>query len=510
MTVPPWSPNALGMVAEIGGLSLAGFLFFRGRRHTFAEAVAYGILTVLMILSLFLRVAELSRIPELTVLGEGILACAAVYILITHRGGLAEGLKTLKDFASSYPMETFGLSLGFFILFIGSILMSPEGNAIASYPFFGSGADLISQNQTSQNKTILFFTALRWNTETVSEAFGFLLYLSVGFSTYSLARRYSWPSTAFTVTLVVVGMPKLVYQSFSPTGEIIPAAAGLFSLLALHRLIEKPNAGDFALLVPAIFFGVTDGPLSWAFPAILSLLAAVLLTRRHGVGCWRSFISAQPAAMGLALMSAVILSGGFGSWRPHPPAPPDSNPIYARNEDGLAGAAANGVRYLLESADPIPSIDHLWKWMMGIRLSDLFQRVYDRFLTPIAGGRGAAETFVLSRYQNVEVSWFGPLAFLLILPAIGYAMIRGHRRIKAVAVALVGYLYIVALVIAWKPGNGKFFTPFFTCGGFLTATLLPPWRVSSSTKRLLRMAGLFLLFYSIGNHPILRNLILKA
>ncbi|MFW5640383.1 MAG: hypothetical protein ACOC0H_04380 [Thermodesulfobacteriota bacterium] len=513
MTAPEWSSMTLGMAVEIGGMCLSGFIFFRTRRYTFAEAAAYGIITGLMLISLLLHIVDLFGIPEWMVLGEGILVCGAVSVLTVQRSRWRESLKILKFFVFTYPLGSFVLVLGWLLLFMGLLLVpageNPAGSLSFTFPVPDLSMDIQSLPDGVSNPragSSLSFFYQRWHPNTVSRILGLLMYLSIAFSTYSLSRRYSWPSTAFTVTLVVIGMPQLVYQSFSPAETLVPAAAGLFGLLAVHRLIELPNRRDIALLLPGIAFGVTDDPVGWIFPIILLLLAIVLLIRRHGARFWRGFILARPLGLGLAIVSALIFSGGLRYGRPDF-TEPGTRPVYQENQDGLIGAAGNLTRYFFESADPIPPLDYLWKWTMGVRLSEQFQSGYDRFLKPWVGTRGAAEPFVLTRYQNRDVAWFGPFAFLLILPAVGYALFRGHRRIKAVAVALTGYLYVITLMLAWKAGNGKFLIPFFTCGGFLVASLLPPWRVSSSTKRLLRVGGLLLFFYSISNHPNLKALI---
>jgi len=513
MTAPEWSPITLGMAVEIGGLCLSGFLFFRSRRYTFAEAASYGIMTVLMLISLFLHIVELLGIPDWIFLGEGILVCAAAYLLIVLCVRWRESLKILKFFISAYPAGSFALALGWLLLFIGLIIVPAGENLTGWLPFTFPSLDFSIDIQDLRKGTshpglgpsfIIFYE--RWNPNTVSRIFSLLLYLSIAFATYSLSRRYSWPSTAFTVTLVVIGMPKLVYQTFLPTETLLPAAAGLFGMLAVHRLIELPNRIDIVLLLPGIAFGVTNDPVGWVFPIILLLLAIVLLIRRHGTRFWRGFIWARPMGMGLAILSALIFSGGLRYGRPDFPGP-EKTPIYRENQDGLVGAAGNLTRYVFESADPIPPLDYLWERAMGVSLSAQFQGGYDRFLKPLVGTRGTAEPFVLTHYRSEDAAWFGPFAFLLILPAVGYALFRGHRRIKAVAVALMGYLYVITLMLAWKAGNGKYLTPFFTCGGFLVASLLPPWRVSSSTKRMLRILGMLLFYYSLSNHPDLRALI---
>jgi hypothetical protein len=511
MTTPELSPITLGMAAEIGGLCLSGFIFFLSRRYTFAEAVAYGIMTVLMMISLLMHIVEVFGIPEWMVLGEGILVCAAVSVMIAQRSWWKEALKSLKFFVFTHPAGSVGLALGWLFLFMGLVIVPAGENLADSLSFTFPIAKLSMEFQNLGDgelrigvDSLFLFLYGRWNPSTVLRIFSLLMYLSIAFSTYSLSRRYSWPSTAFTVTLVVIGMPKLVYQSFSPAETLLPTAAGLFGILAVHRLIELPNRRDIALLFPGIAFGITDGPVGWVFPMILLLLSIVLLIRRHGTRFWRSLILVRPSGLGLAIVIALIFSGGLRYERSDFPET-GRTPAYQENQDGLIGAAGNLTRYFFESAEPIPPLDYLWKRTLGARLSEQFQDAYDRFLKPLVGTRGAAEPFVLTHYRNKDVAWFGPFACLLILPAVGYALFRGHRRIKAVAVALIAYGYIITLMLAWKAGNGKYWTPFFAGGGFLVAFLLPPWRVSRSTKRLLQLAGLMLLYYSLKDHPAMKT-----
>ena len=96
---------------------------------------------------------------------------------------------------------------------------------------------------------------------TGSGLLGLIAYLAVALATYGLARRYAWPPAAATVTLVVVSQPRLFYQALSSGAEILPAAVGLFCLLALYRTAEHPRFVDLALLVLGLSFGVADQPL---------------------------------------------------------------------------------------------------------------------------------------------------------------------------------------------------------------------------------------------------------
>ena len=104
--------------------------------------------------------------------------------------------------------------------------------------------------------------------------------------------------------------------------------------------------------------------------------------------------------------------------------------------------------------------------------------------------------FAIRWLPDETFSWFGPFGVFLIVPAVAYALWRGPRRIKAVALAMVVYGYMVALVPAWSPGNARFFTTFFVCGGFCMAFFLPPWRLTTMGKHVLQVLSIGLLVYA--------------
>jgi hypothetical protein len=65
--------------------------------------------------------------------------------------------------------------------------------------------------------------------------------------------------------------------------------------------------------------------------------------------------------------------------------------------------------------------------------------------------------------------------------------------LKALALALGAYFLLVALIAAWTPGNVRYFTVFFVCGGCTVAFLLPPWRMTHRRRCLLQLAAIALL-----------------
>jgi hypothetical protein len=69
--------------------------------------------------------------------------------------------------------------------------------------------------------------------------------------------------------------------------------------------------------------------------------------------------------------------------------------------------------------------------------------------------------------------------------------------LKALAVALAGYFYLITLIFSWSPGNARLLTVFFVCGGFSIALLLPPWRLTRKGNRVLQTVSVVLFFYAL-------------
>jgi hypothetical protein len=129
-------------------------------------------------------------------------------------------------------------------------------------------------------------------------------------------------------------------------------------------------------------------------------------------------------------------------------------------------------------------------------LLDFLEKIYFRVAAPLVTPGSSALTFDFSWYRVEGLAWFGPLAFFLVQPAVVVALIRGPRRLKAVALALAVYVYLVCLIPGWHPGNVCFFSFFYALAGFFTAFILPPWRLGRRANRGLQIFCLLVLVHS--------------
>ena len=508
-TVPDILPAAAAL-AELGLLVSGGYTFFRRRGNTLAEAAAYAVMTTLMGLSFLFQLSFIAGQPWLSLAGELPWSALALSSCIRHRAFLTEAFTAAARIFRSHRWLFGGAAAATGYLALQAVLIPPTTGHWPSLSRIllcnhrcGYFAELIRTNEAFHyplNSLVLVHHFLRFNTELGLGVFSFLAYLAIVLCTYALARRYAWPATAITVAVMAMSLPRFVLLATAPGSELVSAAAAAFSLLVMYRVVEQPNFGDLLLLVLCLLFGISSESLYLALSAILAALAAVLVFRRHGVATWWAMLSSHRLWAAAALVPAVVFSQ---MWRMlyttaagSPLCTALRVPGFPQNTDTLKGMLANLCRYLLESLDFTLPPDRLIRAVTGSAPSAWLEGLYTHLLGPLLGTAGAAAPFRIQPGLHEATAWFGPLAFLLVWPAMIYAALRGPRRLKATAVALIAELYLIALIPAWTPLNVRYFTSLMACGGFLAAFMLPPWRLSSTRRRVFQVLCLGLLGYT--------------
>jgi hypothetical protein len=498
-------------LAEIMVFCLAGFVFFRDRGNTLAEAGSYAVVSTLMLLSFICQLALVIHAPVLSFVVEAGLLVWAIFSICHKRLVLTQTVAVMQTVCRNMPLMFWVVMLGCCYLGALAILIPPgisywkslgrmllfQRHGLFS-PVLSTG---FSEPLFSINHAVLANMFLRFGTDMGVGIFGFLAYLSIACSTYALSRRYSWPPTALTVTILVAGMPRLVFHASSPGNEIIPAAAGLFCLLAAYRSVERLNTADFFLLGMGCMFSISDGMAGVIFPMILLVLVWMLLVRRHGAGSLWSIIRANRRWALTAFVPAAVFSQVWlFSWNliHHERWTGTSamSPL-SFNLGGLQGSLANFMRYLLEGVHATLPVDRFFVLMFRSSFSEILERTADVMPGFLSGKAGLGEAFFIAWEPNEIYSWFGPFALILAAPAIVYAFCRGPRSLKMISVALAGHVYLMTVIFAWSPGNARLFTVVFVCSGFFMAFFLPPWRFGRGGKLALQWVGLFLFFYAL-------------
>lgn len=501
---------AAASAVEIGLLAAAGFAAARHRGLPLAEAAAYGSLGALMLVSALLQFSLLSgggaTGPVLEALAVA-LAGAGLFRLRVH---LVRLPATVASLASAHTGLFTVLAPTALYLAARAIFLPPSAmdrlvlNRLAAIGAAGFSAFTDSSTAAGSlpplNSAVLPMMILRYGTETGTGIFGFAAYGTLGVASYALARRYAWPPTALTVALVVWSMPRFVLHATSCGIEMVPAAAGLVAVLALYRAVESPNAEDLAILCGALCFSMGQGGYGLIFPLVLTGFALVVLLRRHGLDYWvrtlrRNLRKGSLAVPLLVLYSqvwvfAVNLTAGR-PWTGNLNSPP-----LAPNRGGIGEALANAARYAVQALHLPSPMDRFSEILFATNFSRTLETAYNHLLAPLVEKGVNLPPLVLNGALAPETSWFGPLAALLALPALVYALIRAPRRLKALAVAMTGYAYLVALVGTWHPANARYFSPFFACSGFMVAFFLPPWRLTRRGRRLIQAVAAALLLYA--------------
>ena len=505
---------ALATAAELVILSLAVSIFFRRQGHTFAEASACGLVTTLMMLSLILQLSFIVHLPKISLFLEIFLTVTAVGYLVIQRHAIWQYWSSVWTILSNARFIVILISIILFYLAFQALMIPPHtlywqplgqilGHAHyqSLFPVAQAGLSITFSDTFSPiNAAILPYLFLRFQTDIGVGLLGFMAYLSIGFSAYALSRRYAWPPTAATASIIIISMPRLVYLSTSPGYEIIPVSTALFCLLVAFRAVESPNLADLYLLCLGILFMISGTYMNLVFPLILIPLFYILLIRRHGANTWWQLIISRPYLMLLFLIPAVVFSQVWlvvsdSLFYKNSLTFSIPSSIIALNEDGIQGALANAIRYILQSAHFTRPVDSALDWATNFSLIRTLQQINDNLVMPIFGNSGSLESFRITWLPNEKLSWFGPFGFLLVLPAVGYAARRAPRRLKAVSIALIGYLFLVSLIPAWHPENVRYFSMFFVCGGICISFFLPPWRMTRNRRRFLVFISVCLLLY---------------
>ncbi len=516
-------------IVEVMTLILALFTLFRQWKNTLAESGAYAIVVSMMSFSFLFQSGFMPGLRYPALATELLVLLAGARFILKQRAYLATDLQRFLEFAREHRVASVFVLMVLCYLAARAILVPPAAyhwdrlmpvlhcqlshGFPPTTPTAGTLLPLYPINTAALSHLVL-----RFNTDTGLGIFGFLAYLSIGFSTYALSRRYAWPPTAYTAVLIVLSMPRFIYQANSPGGEIVPAASALFCILALYRLIEAPNIRDLFVLIAGIFFSLTEDAACFILPAILLILASVILFRRHGAIVWWHIIRRNKLVT-VSIVVPVLVFSQFWlfahnifkgeNWIGAP-----AFTAFAYNNDGIQGALANFFRYLFQVADLPHPVDTAFQIFSTSTFTEILSSLYTATVAPVFGNLGATAPFTLSSIPDEMVAWFGPAGFLLVPPAFIYILFRGPRRLKATAIALGIYLYALCLVAAWNPANVRYFSIFFACTGFFTAFFLPPWRLTTTGKTILQVVAIFLLIYAtiirVPQPPVSLQEILRA
>jgi hypothetical protein len=515
-TLREGAATAVLAAAEMALIAAAGFALLRRRGNTVAEAGAYALVSTLMVLSFLFQLAFVAGVPAASVPVEILVVVAAAGVVRRELNFLRTQALLVRQFFRQQTLVAMLIGAAIVGIFFQAVAFPPESiqwgpltrilcmeRDPAVFPWSSATAGSAAEGPLYPlNSLVLPHLFLRTHTDIGIGLIGWFAYLAIGFGTYALCRRYAWPVTAATVTMVVMSMPRIVMQSTTAGFEAVPSAAALVGLLALYRTLEAPNGRDLCFLVWCILFVLSTTAVDLAQVAILTALAVIVLVRRHGAAIWWTQVRGNRLRTVSAAVPALVFSQLWlmlpNYWSTHRWFGRNEMAPLLFNRDGIQGALANLIRYLLDSAHFTLPVEQFFKWTTGFSILGSLEWVYRVTVGSRMGALGAAVPFSLSWQPDPRTVWFGPFGLLLVLPALGYALRRAPSQLKALAVALVGYFFLMALVLAWSPANVHYFSFFFVCGGFCIGFFLTPWRLTAARRWWLQIAAALLLVYGIA------------
>ena len=493
---------ALGLVAETTLFVLAGVLFLRRLGYTIAEAGAGGILLFFMAVSLSHQVDIFIGSPWPGLVLEG----GALTVVLANGGRgwhlLVGFFRTANGLIRQERFPVLIIAGGWAVMAIlASFGWGQSGFQslwAERFGWFHRDLSLLAALHpiAPLNAPALFYHTSRFGLDPGACGFGVLAHMAVGLSTYALARRYAWPPMALTITLMVVSMPRMVRLAMHPCAELISVAAIMVCVLLLYRLVEQHMGADLHFFLLCLCFSIHFHPMSLALVLVMVLLLGVVMMRRHGWLLCRELVVAQPiptalvVLLSLALVQVPVFALNLGH----------GNPLLGTgvvfDTDGIIGATANLIRYLFISIDPTEAVRIALVWLIGLDLRQVMTGLYRLTVVSLFGRSGASAPF-MPIFSGSGPAGFGPVAALLVLPAMIHAALRGPRRLKALSVAWGGYLYLAALIFAWTSDNLIVLSPFYAANGFMVAFFLPPWRLRRRGMRLLQVLCVLLLVGSL-------------
>ena len=532
------------ILIEILILCVAGTLYSFRVGEKLSESIAKGFFFCLLILSFSFQLSFLLGEPKISFLIEIIFTCVSIYIIKIKISQFKKALIIIKYFFLKYKFTVGILLIVWTYLFLQAVLLPPSNwdsmvyNLARVLLFQQEKSLFLTQVSTPRQVVfpvgadILHHAFLRFYDDYGIGVFSFMAYLIICFGTYALARKYANPQHSFVATLVIASLPELVLQSTSTKNDIMTAAVAVICFILVHRILTNINIEDLVLLPIAISFGISCKTTFIAFALPFVGLFSLLILKQYS---WRYlykvinnhklffFLSILPILVFLPWFTFYHNYTLFGSWNG-----PDYFVDLHKQTDGIIGTFGNLVRHIIQSVDLLEPIELIFQEITGkifdqegYTITDVLMSFYNQYFYPLFGDHGIIESpllpiisnnngyhFFILRYRGEDYSWFGPFGFLLVIPALIFALFKGNLYLKAVSLNLIAYALIICNQVAWHPWTNRFFALFFAGSGVLIAYLFTKINLNQFFYRLLTLLTILILIYTAtfnSRKPLLKS-----
>ncbi len=331
---------------------------------------------------------------------------------------------------------------------------------------FPEHVNYLAQSTFSHAGDVLFFLFTRFYSTYATGIFSYLAWLCILVGAFETTwRHFHDRRLAWVVTAIAAGFILPILQATSSKPDILSAVACTAALLAVGRESGRFRSGMFVL---AGAFAVVVKPYAGAMILPLALFV-ILRAARDGavVGLRPRTVSAK--LLHVMAVAHVVLLGAlmYMNYARYGTTVGDVEFYQLHlNDDGITGAAANLLRYFLQTlAWPGATVLNDWYALLPSWLQQ-------------AGVRDGAPLQIVASAHSFrpyeDSSWFGFAGALLVPPAVIYALVRGTWFLRALSASLLICLILLSWNLAWAPWNNRYFTVFFALTPLLIAVLLRP------------------------------------
>jgi len=313
---------------------------------------------------------------------------------------------------------------------------------------------------------------------------GFVQWMSVlaampaiyGFARMWGARR----SLAVCAPLVWACLPENVLQSTTTQNDLTVTAA-FVSAIYLFCLGMKAQRRRY-LLLSGLALGLaigTKATVCFALPGLA--LGCLFLLWRHRAPAFKLLLQwALWCVVGFLILGSyvyiqnlVIHGGLFG--------PESLSSSHAESHASLPGRLATHLTLYGVQAFDFTGLTHSWfftlnqhKWAIAEKLIAALHLPFDQVMA--SAHEGLHWLTIPPVYPHEDVGWFGPVSWLVLLPAVLWSLGRAIRRREAgvapVLCTVVSFMCVQAAVMYWSPFRGRYYVLVVAlCAGWMAAGL---------------------------------------
>lgn len=338
---------------------------------------------------------------------------------------------------------------------------------------------------------ILHFVFLRFYSDLGLGLFGFLSYAAILASTYAITQQYFASRRLSLLTTLVIGsLTDLVLQATNTKNDLPCAALASVAFLAVLSWRQTRQPFHLMIALVCVSFGVIVKSYFAMFALPYSALIFWWMCRHHELRC-----SLRPGLVvrHWPVLSLVVLLGvvaGVFFIRCHVryghPFGPEAFRKGGMNAGGIAGGALNAARYLAQITS--------WPRLLG---GDRLTQLHDQLLGDNRSlGVAAGERVDLAGPQRAvmpqeDLSWYGPLGLLIILPAVVAGLFK-PGTVRSIALTILCFSGLLCLTLGWALTYGRYFAISFGASGLCVASFLAPIVHKQRACRLLCAASVLL------------------